>query len=107
MSMKKTDLVKHLAKKLDGRMKGAGIPERFAQGSAMAGAKRAERAVPAEREDRADAAAPRLVAVACRLPADLVSRLRKRAVDHEGGIHALMAEALQAWLASETQRDVR
>ena len=104
MSMKKTDLVKHLARKLDGRMKVAGIPERFAHGSATAGAKRADRA---DRGDRADAAAQRLVAVACRLPADLVNRLRKRAVDHEGGIHALMAEALQAWLACEVERDGR
>ena len=98
MSMKKTDLVKHLAKKLDGRMKVAAIPERFAQGAAKAGAKRA---------DRADAAAPRRVAVACRLPADLVSRLRKRAVDREGGIHALMAEALESWFAAEAEREAR
>jgi len=34
MSMKKSDLSKSLAKKLDGRMKAAEIPKRFAQGSA-------------------------------------------------------------------------
>jgi len=34
MSLKKTDLVKNLAKKLDGRMKAAGVPRRFAQGAA-------------------------------------------------------------------------
>ena len=107
MSMKKTDLVKHLAKKLDGRMKGAGVPERFAQGSANAGAKRAERTGGGGGATKADAATPRLVAVTCRLPADLVSRLRKRAVDREGGIHALLAEALQAWFASQAERDAR
>ena len=33
MSMKKTDLVKGLAKKLEGRMKTTGVSARFGQGS--------------------------------------------------------------------------
>ena len=88
MSMKKSDLAKGLAKKLDGRMKVAPIPKRFAQGAADA-AKAKERANPSE---------SKLVAVACRLPADLVNRLRERAVGHEGGINAVMAEAVSQWL---------
>jgi hypothetical protein len=86
MSMKKTDLVKHLAKKLDGRMKSAGVPDRFAQGAAEAVDKREQR--------RRDSAAG-LVPFACKLPADLVKRLHERAVAHEGGVNALVAEALE------------
>ncbi len=85
MSMKKTDLVKNLAKKLDGRMKSAGVPDRFAQGAAQAVDKREQR--------RRDAAAG-LVPFACKLPAELVKRLHERAAAHEGGINALVAQAL-------------
>ncbi|NRF69009.1 hypothetical protein HLB44_18610 [Aquincola sp. S2] len=91
MSLKKTDMVKNLAKKLDGKMKSAGIPQRFAQGSSEVGAKR---------ELRAGNTANKLVPVACRLPADLVNQLRDRAVGHEGGINALVARVLAEWLAS-------
>ena len=83
MSLKKTDLVKNLAKKLDGRMKSAGVPHRFAQGAAD---------VPGKRDKEA---AVKLVPITCRLPADLVARLRERAAAHEGGINALMAQALE------------
>ena len=86
MSMKKTDLVKNLAKKLDGRMKAAGVPDRFAQGAADAVDKREQR--------RRDAAAG-LVPFACKLPSDLVKRLNERAATHEGGINALVAQALE------------
>ncbi|HSW04969.1 hypothetical protein [Aquabacterium sp.] len=93
MSLKKTDMVKNLAKKLDGKMKTAGIPQRFAQGSAEAAAKR---------ELRASPAAPKLVPVACRLPADLVNRLRDRAAGQEGGLNAVMAQAVAQWLDKAT-----
>jgi hypothetical protein len=86
MSMKKTDLVKNLAKKLDGRMKSAGVPHRFAQGAADAAVKG---------DKRAQEAAAKLVPITCRLPAELVARLRERAAAHEGGINALMAQALE------------
>ena len=85
MSMKKTDLVKNLAKKLDGRMKSAGVPGRFAQGAAEVVDKREQR--------RRDAAAG-LVPFACKLPAHLVKRLHERAAAHEGGVNALVAQAL-------------
>lgn len=85
MTMKKTDLTKHLAKKLDGRMKAAGVPDRFAQGAAASVDRREQR--------RQDAAAG-LVPFACKLPAELVKRLQARAADHPGGLNALVAEAL-------------
>lgn len=91
MSMKRTDLEKQLAKKLDGRMKSGVVPQRFGAGAAAAGAK----AVP-----KAGAAAAKLVPVACRLPAELVNRLRERAVGVDGGMNAAMAQAVELWLQS-------
>ena len=90
MSMKKTDLVKQLAKRLDGRMKGAGVPGRFAQGAA---------GVPDKREQRRRDSAAGLVPFACKLPADLVKRLGERAAAHEGGVNALVAQAIEKVLA--------
>ncbi len=89
MSMKKTDLEKHLAKKLDGRMKSSLVPQRFGKACA---------AVAGQGERKAGKAVARLVPVACRLPADLVTRLRERAVGFEGGLSALMAQAAARWL---------
>jgi hypothetical protein len=91
MSMKKTDLEKHLAKKLDGRMKASPIPQRFGKASAPAAAPSTDKLRPT---------APKLVPVACRLPAELVNRLRERAVGFEGGLSALMAQAVAQWLAA-------
>jgi hypothetical protein len=91
MSMKKTDLEKHLAKKLDGRMKAQPIPQRFGKASAAVAEPSAVKARPT---------APKLVPVACRLPADMVNRLRERAVGFEGGLSALMAQAVAQWLAA-------
>jgi len=90
MSMKKTDLVKNLAKKLDGRMKAAGVPGRFGQGAAELVDRREQR--------RLDTAAG-LVPFACKLPAELVKRLNERAALHEGGVNALLAEVLTKALA--------
>jgi hypothetical protein len=95
--MKKTDLVKGLARKLEGRMKTAGVPPRFAQGAAAQADKR---------EQRVASAVTKLVPVACRLPADLAARLRDRAVTQEGGVNAVIAQALEVWLASEAGQGV-
>ena len=96
MSMKKTDLEKHLAKKLDGRMKSSAVPQRFGKASAAA-------AGPSDR--KAGKVVAKLVPLACRLPAELVARLRERAVGFDGGMSALMAQAVQRWLdASELSR---
>ena len=85
MSLKKTDLAKNLALKLDGRLKAAGTPDRFAQGAAAATEKREQR--------RRDAAAG-LVPFACKLPGELVKTLQGRAAGHPGGINGLAAELL-------------
>lgn len=86
MSMKKSDLDKSMGSKIDGRMKAAGVPGRFAQGAAAATDKREQR--------RRDSAAG-LVAFACKLPADLARQLQERGAAHAGGLNALMAELLQ------------
>ena len=91
MSMKKTDLEKNLAKKLDGRMKSTAVPHRFGQASAAAKEKT---------EQRSHAPTAKLVAVSCRLPSELVNRLREQAVAHEGGMNAVLAQAVEQWIAS-------
>jgi hypothetical protein len=90
MSMKKTDIVKNLAKRLDGRMKAAGVPGRFGQGAGEVVDKREQR--------RRDSAAG-LVPFACKLPAELVKRLNERAASQEGGVNALVAQLLTTALA--------
>ena len=90
MSMKKTDLEKNLAKKITGSMKSAVVPDRFAQGAAGAADKRERR--------RSDAAAG-LVPFACKLPNELLKKLNERAASHEGGVNALVAALLTAYLA--------
>ena len=85
MSMKKTDLVKHLAKKIDGQMKGVAVPGRYGQ-TASGGVDRRE-------QRRLDAQAG-LLPFACKLPADLVRQLHDRAVGQEGGLNALIAQLL-------------
>ncbi|MEY8688848.1 MAG: hypothetical protein AB9M53_03070 [Leptothrix sp. (in: b-proteobacteria)] len=92
--MKKTDLEKHLAKKLDGRMKTGLTPQRFGKGSEAAKDKT---------EQKASAQAAKLVPVSCRLPAELVAQLRERAVGFEGGMSALMAQAAEQWLAANAK----
>ena len=89
MSMKKSDLDKHMAKKIGGQMKTAGVPDRFAQGAAESVDRREQR--------RLDAAAG-LVPFACKLPADLTASLRERATAHAGGINGLVAELLRKGL---------
>ncbi len=91
MSMKKTDLEKRLAKKLDGKMKSGVAPQRFGKGTTAASAKT---------EMKSQVAVAKLVPVACRLPSDLVNRLRERAIGFEGGMNALMAQAVELWLGS-------
>ena len=91
MSMKKTDIIKNLAARIDGQMKSAGVPGRFGQGAAQMVDKREQR--------RIDSAAG-LVPFACKLPADLAKQLNDLADKHEGGINAVVAEALTRALAS-------
>ena len=86
MSMKKSDLDKHLGRKIGGQMKAAGIPGRFAQGAAD---------VPDRREQRRLDAAAGLVPFACKLPGELAATLRERSAAHPGGVNGLVAELLQ------------
>jgi hypothetical protein len=86
MSMKKTDLTKHLAKKLAGRMKAAGVPPRYGQAATDVVDKREQR--------RRDAAAG-LVPFACKLPAELARRIQERAGADAGAVNAWVAAALQ------------
>ena len=89
MSLKKTDLAKNLALKIEGRMKGAGVPGRFAQG--------AGELIDRKEQRRRDAAAG-LVPFACKLPGDLAKTLQERGAAHDGGINALVAELLRMGL---------
>ncbi len=91
MSMKKSDLARHLESKLDGRMKGAGVPGRFGADAA---------ALPDRKTQRRIDSAAGLVPFACKLPSDLTDKLRERAATHEGGINALVADLLRQGLAS-------
>ncbi len=93
MSMKKTDLEKRLAKKLDGKLKSGIAPQRFGKGAA-AQAKDKAADVPAR------PAAPKLVPVSCRLPAELVVRLREQAAVIDGGMSAAVTLAVEQWLAT-------
>lgn len=88
MTMKKTDLVKNLAKKLERDQKSAAIPQRFGQGASS---------VAGKREARPDKVTSKPVSVVCRLPAELAGRLRETAVAHEGGVNAVVTEALERW----------
>lgn len=76
-------------------MKATGVPHRFAQGSAQAAA------APSADKREQRPAAPKLIPVACRLPADLLNRVRDRAVTQDGGLNAVMAQALEQWLATQ------
>lgn len=87
MTLKKTDLAKQMALKIDGKRKAAQIPDRFGKQSSQ----------PASANASVQTA-PKLVPVTCRLPADLVHKLREKALSHPGGIHGLMGEAAQGWL---------
>ena len=90
MTMKKFDLAKQLALKIEGKRKGAGPSDRFAQGAAAALDKREQR--------KRDSAAG-LVPFACKLPAELVARLNARGAEHDGGVNALLATLLEKALA--------
>ena len=90
MSMKKTDLEKALAKKITGRMAGAGVAQRFGAGAAN---------LPDRREQRRRDAAAGLVPFACKLPQPLATQLAERAASFEGGLNGLVAHLLERSLA--------
>ena len=85
MSMKKFELEKNKGLKIDGKMKAAGVQDRFAQGAS---------AVADKREQRRHDAAAGLVPFACKLPSELAQQLAERAALHEGGMTGLLVEVL-------------
>jgi hypothetical protein len=91
MAMKKTDLEKNKALKLMQATNKSG-PERFGKGSTQPALDR--------REQRKLDQAQGLVPFACKLNADLVAKLKTRAESHPDGLNGLIAELLEAGLAS-------
>jgi hypothetical protein len=88
MSMKKTDMEKNMAKKLGGRLKAEAIPQRFGAGSAAPAVKK-EKPAPVK-----------TISLTVRLPAELAAGIHERAVGQEGGASAVVAKAVEQWLAS-------
>ncbi|WP_027213652.1 hypothetical protein [Burkholderia sp. WSM2232] len=91
MAMKKTDLEKNKALKLNNAMK-QGTAERF--GKAAAAAPKIDR-----REQRKLDQAQGLVPFACKLNSDLVEQLKERAAEHPQGMTGLLNEVITRGLA--------
>lgn len=87
--MKKTDLVKHLGKKITGQMQKAAIPGRFAQGST---------ALPDRREQRKMDQAAGLLPFAVKLHIDLARQLRDMAEREGVNLNALVDRLIRAGL---------
>ena len=90
--MKRTDLEKLKGLKIDGRMKGAATPGRFA---ADAGA-----AATSRREQRERERALGLVPFAVKLDGELVKRVQALAQDRQTGLNEVVAELLRKGLGS-------
>ncbi|MCK9381893.1 MAG: hypothetical protein M0P95_12640 [Sulfuritalea sp.] len=89
--MKRTDLAKNMALKLDERMKHAGTPGRFAGG-----------AVPDRKEQRKLDQARGLIPFAVKLDAHLVEEIRALAESRQTGLNELVDELLRKGLAAGT-----
>jgi hypothetical protein len=85
MSMKKFDLAKNMGLKIESQRRAAGVPSRFAQEAS---------ALVDRREQRRRDTEAGLMPFACKLPAPLIERLREKAVDHPGGMNALVAQLI-------------
>jgi hypothetical protein len=91
MAMKKTDLEKNKALKLNNAMKQA-TADRFGKGAA------AEPKLD-RREQRKLDQAQGLVPFACKLNSELVEELKTRAADHPEGMSGLLSEVIKRGLA--------
>jgi hypothetical protein len=91
MAMKKTDLEKNKALKLNNAMKLA-TADRF--GKAAAAEPKLDR-----REQRKLDQAQGLVAFACKLDSELIAQLKERAVAHPHGMTGLLNEVIKRGLA--------
>jgi len=87
--MKKTDLYKNLAHKIDRQMKQAGVPDRFAQGAVLD-----------RKEQRKLDQAKGLIPFAVKLDAQLAGDLRALAESRRIDINELVAELLRKGLAT-------
>lgn len=87
--MKKTDLYKNLALKVESRMKQAGTPDRFAQGTVLD-----------RKEQRKLDQAKGLIPFAVKLDAELAGELRALAESRQTGLNELVAELLRKGLAA-------
>lgn len=92
MAMKKTDLEKNKAMKLIHSTKQSGA-DRFGKG--------AEPPAMDRREQRRLDQAQGLVPFACKLNADLVTRLKTRAESYPGGMTALLSALIEEGLARD------
>ncbi|WP_375213422.1 hypothetical protein [Aquabacterium sp.] len=90
--MKKTDLVKNLGLKIQGKMRAAGVPGRFGEGAAQ---------LPDRREQRKLDQAAGLVPFAVKLHGELVRQLQAQAQAEGVHVHALTERLLRAGLAAE------
>ncbi len=91
MSLKRTDLAKQLALKIQGQIQHAPVPGRFAQAAAL----------PDRREQRKLDQAAGLVPFAVKLNKDLVARLGELAAARQVPLNALVDEVLRAGLAGQ------
>ncbi|AXF09403.1 hypothetical protein SCB29_32335 [Paraburkholderia sp. SIMBA_055] len=90
MAMKKTDLEKNKALKLNNAMKQS-TAERFGKAAAAPALDR--------REQRKLDQAQGLVPFACKLNSDLVAELKERAAEHPEGMTGLLSEVIKRGLA--------
>jgi hypothetical protein len=86
--MKRTDLAKNMAVKLDERMKHAGTPERFSGGKPLD-----------RKEQRKLDQAKGLIPFAVKLDAQLVGKIRSLAESRQTDLNELVAELLHKGLA--------
>jgi len=91
--MKKTDLEKMKALKLDANLKGARVPTRFGEGSAS---------VPDKREQRRLDQAAGLVPFATKLNSELVAQLHRLAEERKVPLNELVGSLLAQSLAAQT-----
>lgn len=91
--MKKTDLEKNKAQKIMGHMRQAGVPGRFAAGSAQ---------VPDRREQRKLDQAQGLVPFAVKLHGDLVRQLQETAEREGMPLNDVADRVIRAGLASSS-----
>jgi len=87
--MKRTDLDKNFALKLEGRMKGAGTPERFAGGAMLD-----------RKQQRKLDQAKGLIPFAVKLDAQLVGEIRALAESRQLELNELVGEILRKGLSA-------